>query len=190
MTQSPWLVIGYGNDLRGDDAAGPRVAAAVADWGLPDVRALAMHQLLPELAPLLAEARAVFFVDVALPSEVSEFRASPLLPTAVRAGLGHFGDPGALLRLTDTLFGRVPEAWLLLLPGRRFGFGEALSPHTECAMDAALCWIRERVSPDDAPCASLPLDLTRLPALPGDAASAPRERSVHAPRPHRLEPSG
>jgi hydrogenase maturation protease len=190
MTHYPWLVIGYGSDLRGDDAAGPRVAAAVADWGLPDVRALAMHQLLPELAPLLAEARAVFFVDVGLPSEVSEFRASPLLPTAVRAELGHFGDPGALLRLTETLFGRVPEAWLLLLPGRRFGFGEGLSPHTECAMDAALCWIRERVSPHDASCATSPIDLTRSPAPSGDVAPARGTFPMIAPRPHRQEPSG
>jgi hydrogenase maturation protease len=190
MTHYPWLVIGYGSDLRGDDAAGPRVAAAVADWGLPDVRALAMHQLLPELAPLLAEARAVFIVDVALPSEVSEFRASPLLPTAVRAGLGHFGDPGALLRLTDTLFGRVPEAWLLLLPGRRFGFGEALSPQTECAMDAALGWIRSRVAPDGARHAFLPFDASGPPAPTGDPTPAREELSVSVPRPHRQEPSG
>jgi len=33
-----YLIIGYGNTLRGDDGAGPRVAEAVAGWGLPNVR--------------------------------------------------------------------------------------------------------------------------------------------------------
>jgi Ni,Fe-hydrogenase maturation factor len=31
MSERSVLVIGYGNELRGDDAAGPRVARAVAD---------------------------------------------------------------------------------------------------------------------------------------------------------------
>lgn len=190
MPQDRWLVIGYGNDLRGDDAAGPRVAAAVADWGLPQVRALPMQQLLPELAPLLAEARAVFFVDATLSFEVSEFRACPLSPTAGAPGLGHFGDPGPLLALTERLFGRVPEAWLLLVPGRRFGFGEPLSPLTECAMDAALAWIQDRVTPPPARRPPAPTDLTRSLGSPSDAASALEEMPMPASSAHRLESSG
>src|SRR5690242_2835552 len=61
----PWsfVVIGYGNDIRGDDAAGPLAARAVAAWGAPGVRALAAHQLTPELAEALAAAELAIFVD-------------------------------------------------------------------------------------------------------------------------------
>jgi hydrogenase maturation protease len=44
------LVLGYGNTLRRDDAVGPLAAEAVAGWGRPGVLALALPQLLPELA--------------------------------------------------------------------------------------------------------------------------------------------
>ena len=53
----PALVIGYGNTLRGDDAVGPRAAAAVHGGGLPGVDALAVAQLTPVLAEPLAAAR-------------------------------------------------------------------------------------------------------------------------------------
>ena len=37
---TPFLVIGYGNELRGDDALGPCAARRIAGWGLADVTAL------------------------------------------------------------------------------------------------------------------------------------------------------
>ena len=59
----PIVVIGYGNELRGDDAIGPAVAEQVAAWGRPDIRAIATRQLLPELAEDLARASLAIFVD-------------------------------------------------------------------------------------------------------------------------------
>ena len=43
-----FLVIGYGNTLRGDDGVGPRVAVAVEDLQLPGVRTLVCQLLTPE----------------------------------------------------------------------------------------------------------------------------------------------
>ena len=55
------LVIGYGNDLRSDDAVGKRVAEAVATWKLLSVQALAVHQLTLELTVKLTDVhRAIF----------------------------------------------------------------------------------------------------------------------------------
>ena len=64
--RSRLLVIGYGNELRGDDGVGPRVARAVSDWRLPGVTALAVHQLAPELAEPLSLSDAAVFVDAAV----------------------------------------------------------------------------------------------------------------------------
>ena len=54
-----FLVIGYGNTLRGDDGVGPRVAEAVGKLNLPGVRTLICQQLSPEHAELISQARAV-----------------------------------------------------------------------------------------------------------------------------------
>ena len=57
------LVIGYGNELRGDDGIGPRVAEAIAAAHHPGVRVVSCFQLVPELAADLAKARLAVFVD-------------------------------------------------------------------------------------------------------------------------------
>jgi hydrogenase maturation protease len=122
---TPLLVIGYGNELRGDDGAGPRVARIVAGWSRPDVRAVAVHQLTPELAPLIADAERVIFVDAVVDGEYGWRR---LIPSELIAGLGHTSDPAWLLALTAEVFGRNPEAWLVTIPARRLEVGTGLSP--------------------------------------------------------------
>jgi hydrogenase maturation protease len=74
------VVIGYGNTLRGDDGAGPAVAQAIADRALPGVRSLAVPQLTPELAEIVAEANLVVFVDAALMAEDDGIRAVSVQP--------------------------------------------------------------------------------------------------------------
>src|SRR5262245_16832288 len=88
------MVLGYGNTLRRDDAVGPLVAEAVSRWGRPDVVALAVPQLVPELAEPLSRARLAIFVDAALTGKVCE-----QLPTPCEPSLNHTGDPGWLLAL-------------------------------------------------------------------------------------------
>ena len=58
---TPFLVIGYGNEPRGDDAIGPQVAQCVSAWSRPEVVGLAVHQLTPELAALLADVESRIF---------------------------------------------------------------------------------------------------------------------------------
>ncbi|WP_243147377.1 hypothetical protein [Scytonema sp. UIC 10036] len=58
-----FLIIGYGNNLRSDDAVGQRVSDAIATWKLPDVRSLSVCQLTPELTNILATVDVAVFVD-------------------------------------------------------------------------------------------------------------------------------
>jgi hydrogenase maturation protease len=118
------LVIGYGNDLRGDDAAGRRLAEAVQAAGLPGVRALSVPQLAPELAEEVARAALVVFADASL--EVRRARLEPLPPGGRLDS--HGWDPALVVQMARQLFRGHPDAWLLHLPARRFGLGEPLSP--------------------------------------------------------------
>ena len=93
-----WLVIGYGNELRGDDGAGPSVGRAVASWHLPGVRTLAVHQLTPELAEDLAQTKRVVFVDAAV--HANEVYWQRVRAADVPLRLGHASDIGWLLALT------------------------------------------------------------------------------------------
>jgi hydrogenase maturation protease len=132
------VVIGYGNALRGDDGAGPRVATAVAGWGLPQVQALAVHQLTPELAETLAAARLALFVDSRLPGHGNDVTVQTLHPAPATASLGHTSDPRQLLALAQALYGRYPPAWLITIPGSNFQPGQALSVETHRATEEAL----------------------------------------------------
>ncbi len=133
---TPVLVIGYGNELRGDDAAGPEAARRVAAWGKSGVAALAVHQLTPELAAVLAETEMVVFVDAGADGVASEVRLKP--EAGVRAGMGHASDPCRLLALTEAVYGRRPEAWLITILAADFGLGADLSAAARAGLSIAL----------------------------------------------------
>ena len=139
------LVIGYGNELRGDDSLGPRVAEAVAAWRLPGVRALACHQLTPELADPISRARIVLFVDAAADPKIRRLTTRSLRPAVSNDFAPHRSAPPALLALAKALFGRSPRAWLLTLPASDFAFGETLSPVAQRSLRNALTAVRRRL---------------------------------------------
>jgi hydrogenase maturation protease len=143
MSSAPILVIGYGNEQRGDDALGPLVARAVASWELPEVQTIALHQLTPELAPILAGAKTVLFVDAERHDNGAECRLRDLDPRPTDGLAGHTADPQALLALADTLYGRRPRAWWLTLPAHSFTFGAVLSPAASRGMLLALRFLRD-----------------------------------------------
>lgn len=153
------LVIGYGNTLRCDDGVGQKVAESVQEWNLENVRSLARHQLTPELAEDIAQANIVIFVDaVAISPETTvEIQVQSLDGGEIDGNsLGHSSNPRSLLGLTQVLYGKIPPAYWILIPGVNFGFGEQLSAITEQGLIVALVKIRlllnpEVISPQDKP---------------------------------------
>jgi hydrogenase maturation protease len=139
-----FLVIGYGNTLRGDDGVGPRVVEALEALHLPGVRTLACQQLSPEHAAPIARAQSVIFVDAAMdaPGEVLLRRLEPGDTTQL---LAHAADPRTMLALSRDVFGHVPHAWWLTIPAVKLEFNESLTPEAgRCVAEAvekiqALC---------------------------------------------------
>ena len=105
---------------------------------MPEVAALAVHQLTPELAEPLAAARLAVFVDARLAAEGEATRVQPLEPVGPRATLGHTSDPRSLLALARAAFGRRPRAWSITVPATNLSLGERLSPTAARGMDDAL----------------------------------------------------
>ncbi len=135
------LVIGYGNTLRGDDGVGPKVAAAVDAARLAGVRALACHQLTPELAEPVSRAGMVVFVDAAISGQ-SELQMVEVKPAPTGRIMAHVSEPGALLAVAQDVFGRCPPACWLTIPIRNTDFGDELSPVAAAGMQRALEEIR------------------------------------------------
>ena len=135
------LVIGVGNTLRTDDGIGPRIVSSLPP--LYGVKTITVHQLTPELADRLSQAKRVLFVDADWEDRemhlerVSEERVTP----------GHTFSPGGLLSLTYAVCGTAPEGWLLAVPGHDFNLGERISEKAEALLPPAtkviLDWVRE-----------------------------------------------
>jgi hydrogenase maturation protease len=131
------LLIGYGCELRGDDAVGQLIARTVAEWHRPDLRCLAVPSLVPELCAEMSQADGVLFVDAGAVSEVgiSELRGRRC------DALGHTSDPANLLALTEVVYDRKPRAWLVTVPAREFEPGLGLSALAQAGVAAALARI-------------------------------------------------
>lgn len=138
------LVIGYGNTLRGDDGVGYHLAEVVETWALPEVEAYPCHQLTPELAEPIAAAAQVIFIDATPPQNPH----SPIVVERLQADgyssffPGHHSSPTALLSLAQSLYGRQPVAYALLLPTWEMGYGEQLSPIAQLGLRQGLQRLR------------------------------------------------
>jgi hydrogenase maturation protease len=140
-----YLVIGYGNPLRGDDGAGQWVAEQVESWHLDQVRSLALHQLTPEIAADIATAETVIFVDAASPTEpaIAQIQVVSVQAEETPTHWAHFQDPRSLLALTQKVYDTVPPSWWILIPAVDFEFGEHFSAITQQGIVDALDQIRK-----------------------------------------------
>ena len=140
-TKFNFLVIGYGNTLRGDDGVGPRVAEAVDVLHLPGVHTLICQQLSPEHAAPISLAQTVIFVDAAMDGP-NEVQLRPLEAGATTQLMAHAADPRTMLALSRDVFGQVPQAWWLTIPAVKMNFSEDLTPEAQRSLDEAVAKIQ------------------------------------------------
>jgi hydrogenase maturation protease len=137
------LVIGYGNTLRGDDAAGRHAAERLAQAVDREFEALSLPQLTPEVASNIAQADEVYFIDACQKGQPGRWSCQRLRPIGELPGsLAHQCDPATLLAFARALYQAEPLAWLITIPGKSFECGETLSAEVETAVGeivAALC---------------------------------------------------
>lgn len=116
------LLVAFGNELRGDDGAAWELARRIQARGW---ETLCVVQLTPELADPISHFQQVVFADATHePGPLGWFRLSEKVS---RGWPIHSGGPEELLGLCRKLYDRVPEAWMLTLPGEDFGYRLGLS---------------------------------------------------------------
>lgn len=145
---SRFLIIGYGNRLRGDDGAGYRAAELLRDRlaGGRDIEVLAVHQLTPELMEPVSRAQHVIFIDAAAAGgRVGEIRRQELTATGGPAIFTHQATPRDLLATAAELFGSCASGALYTIAGERFEFGDTLTASVELAMAELVKTIEDAV---------------------------------------------
>ncbi len=133
------LCIAIGNSLRGDDGVAHRVAARLEPRD--EVVTCGVFQLTPEIAPEVARAETVIFLDADV--DAREPAIEPVNAGDVRGTpLAHSMTPREIVWLAERLYGFAGQAYLCRLPVESFD-GEGLSPVAEAGARGALPLLRE-----------------------------------------------
>lgn len=137
------MVIGYGNPSRSDDGLGWHAARRLSEQcNDPRLEILALHQLTPELAEPLSRADRVVFIDASAEGEAATLRCRRIDQGGPPpAAFCHHMTPLSLVAMSQALYGRAPEAFVVSVTGESFDFGETLS----AAVSAVLPRLIEQV---------------------------------------------
>ncbi len=131
------LVIGYGSDLRGDDAAGRRVADHIEARQLDGVTVVSAVQLTPEMALAIAGRDIVVFVDASVTDHdvtVQELTV-PTMPTVT---MTHHADPATILSLVPSVGNPPDRAFVVSIPASNLDLGADLTTETARHVAAAV----------------------------------------------------
>lgn len=131
------LVIGYGNDLRGDDRAGREVADRIEAAGLPGVEVRSQSQLTPELALDISRCDVVVFVDADIDCTELTIRPAEAGERGPRA-MSHHTDPETMLLLAHDVGEGPREAHVISIPASNLSLGFEMSPATTAAVAEAV----------------------------------------------------
>lgn len=148
------LIVGYGNISRRDDGVALYIIRRLRERiGLPEtdlledeqgsaqgkLATICVHQLGPELAETISRYDQVIFIDAHIEGTMRQpLHWQKLVPAYRPSMVSHHLKPEALLALSQALFGRVPEAYVLSVLGHDFDFGEGLSAETMTLAEEAV----------------------------------------------------
>ncbi|MCX6134784.1 MAG: hydrogenase maturation protease [Ignavibacteriales bacterium] len=140
------LVIGYGNTLRRDDAAGVYAAERI-EQRYPGVECLTVQQLTSDMAVTLAHYRTVVFIDAS--TTAKELRVTKLRPTDAMVEYdSHSMTPQMLLNASNDLYGLIPrETVQIEIPANDFTLGELPSPNVRAIVDQCVNDFQQLVFP-------------------------------------------
>jgi hydrogenase maturation protease len=147
--QQKCLIIGYGNELRGDDAVGPIVARAMDNLKLPGVQVIIQHQLTPELVEPMSQARQVLFIDASVEPSSLLVMVRPIKPADSATLMAHTGDPRSLIALALAVYGQVPPSWWITIPITNTHYGESLSAIAQKGASEALNQVQKLLRNDE-----------------------------------------
>jgi len=141
VDDSPPLVIGYGNTLRGDDGVGPAVARQIRAEVGASVEVIEAYGLTPEVSARVSRASRVVFIDARMGLKAAEINVEELTPedpASANWTMGHFLAPSQLLAMAGALYGHCPPASLVTIGGQCWEENDRLSVAVQRAVPKAV----------------------------------------------------
>jgi len=126
-TDQKILLIGIGNNCRGDDGLGWKFVELVEAMGFDFIHCEARYQLQVEDAALVSEYDIIYFVDASYEKLMDGFTIRPCIALAKEHFSSHSQTPEAILELTNSLYQKSPEAYILAIAGESWELETSLS---------------------------------------------------------------
>ena len=147
------LIIGYGNAYCHDDGVALYVINELRrllgvrelppdEDGLDELGhkldTVMLHQLIPEIIPVVANYRLVFFVDAHLGTIPEKVRVVRVEEELGFHAVSHHMSPGMVLRMVREMKGITPVGYLVSVKGENFDFGLGISDKCKLSADIAI----------------------------------------------------
>jgi len=137
-SESGEIVFGIGNSGRSDDGLGwaflDRIRQDSGFRGQIEYR----YQLQPEDAALISQVERVLFVDSYRGELANGFQIKSCKPTRNFEFTSHVLSPSTVMYLCQDLYGRTPQADLLMIQGLSWDLRIGMSPEAELHLDKAV----------------------------------------------------
>jgi len=147
------LIIGYGNAYCHDDGVALYVINELRrlrgvrelppdEDGLDELGhkldTVMLHQLIPEIIPVVADYRLVFFIDAHLGTIPEKIRVVRVEEELGFHAVSHHMSPGMVLRMVRETKGIAPVGYLVSVRGENFDFGFGVSDTCKVSADVAV----------------------------------------------------
>ncbi|XOB61938.1 hypothetical protein ACMC56_15240 [Campylobacterota bacterium DY0563] len=102
------IIVGFGNELRGEDAFGIDVLSSLQKFKLKNTKLISTFQLTPELSLELKEAKRIIFIDASY-SEENQYKLACTLENNSSSSLSHHITIKTLMTMINTLYNKEPS---------------------------------------------------------------------------------
>lgn len=129
------LIIGFGSEIRGDDAFGPHIAYELEDRVHPSVVVETCQGLTPDIALTISEVDLVIFIDCAVGPVPGQIKHQQIQPSDDKSlSMVHFLSPESLLTWCGSLYHKLPEAHLFTVTGKCYEIADSLTDPVQQAV--------------------------------------------------------
>ena len=146
------LIYGYGNPGRQDDAIGIMLAEKLEHWagneGYDWISFDSNYQLNIEDAATISDYERVIFADASKEDHIESHLLQALQPSARVEFTMHAVSPAFILHLCQSIYGKLPEAWLLHIRGYEWELREGLTIKASQNLENAIKEIKKFISAD------------------------------------------
>ncbi len=132
------VIIGIGNNTRQDDGVGWLFLDLLEREGFNSHNLIYKYQLMVEDAELISAFNTVIFVDACKSELENGFLLERIYPSEEVSFSTHSVPPNQILNLCETIYAKIPTAYLIKVQGYEWNIGVGLSKQAKTNLKNAM----------------------------------------------------